>query len=141
MPLPGKPPGYQFRDILQQGGAKEFPATQVLAYKWHTNPPIPGLKFPQYEAIKNKVLHGACPDCDFEVCAVPEDAQMPRSFFMHLRARHADGSHGMNRAEALAEMEAQGLPIKARFAVQSDALVQEGERRREEAREQVATPA
>jgi len=115
-PIPTTPGGNRYISILQQGGAKEFSLSQILAFKWHIRPPIPGLKFPQYEAVKDKVLHGECPSCDFELYAPPGDQLIARAFFGHLQ-----NSHKLDRTEASLELHYQGLPQVSRFALQAAA--------------------
>lgn len=54
---------HTFLPILRKGGAREFPASQVIAFNWHINPPVPGIIFPQYEAVKSGVINFVCEAC------------------------------------------------------------------------------
>jgi hypothetical protein len=110
--IPTSPNSNNYAGILQQGGAKDFALTQILALKWHLKPPVKGITFPQYEAVKDEVLHGECPSCDFELFAVPGDKLIARAFFAHLQ-----NSHKMDRTEASLELKYQGLPQISRFAL------------------------
>lgn len=114
-PIPeGDPrPGIEFRTILENGGAVEFPISQVVTCRWHIQPPIPGIIFPDYEANKDKARHFLCEDCDFEMWYVESDRQAAGACFRHLRRAPSDGSHGYGRREATAVMKAQGLEAPA----------------------------
>lgn len=48
--------------LTKPGGVEEFPASQIIAYRWHLDPPIPGLQFPQLEGMEIEVFE--CPMCD-----------------------------------------------------------------------------
>lgn len=118
-PIPeGDPrPGMEFRTILENGGAGEFPISQVVTCRWHITPPVPGIVFPDYEANKDKVRHFLCEDCDFEMWYIEDDRQTANACFRHLRRTYGDGSHGYGRREATAVMRAQGLePPVGQFA-------------------------
>lgn len=102
-----------FLPMLKRGGAKEFPVSQVLAYKWHLKPPIKGLKFPQLDAIKDKILHALCEECEWEVFAEPGDRSISRALLFHLRT-----AHQYNRREAALTVRDQGLPSISRYAIE-----------------------
>ena len=56
-----------FKLILQLGGAKEFPVSQIIAYHWHVAPPYRGVTFPQLEAFYagGGTIHDLqCPECE-----------------------------------------------------------------------------
>ena len=129
----GKPPGSQYIPMLQRGGAKEFPPSQVLAYKWDVKPPIPGLKFPQVEAVKEKVRIFECPeDCGFSLHFLIDDRTSSATCFRHLRTDKGDGTHGYPRPEASMLLKSMGIVIQlGEFAVEAE---------RERA-EQLLTPA
>ncbi len=42
-------------------GPAEFPVEQIVAYRWHVDPPIPGVRFPQLQGMK--VTQYQCPAC------------------------------------------------------------------------------
>ncbi len=111
-PLPGQP----FWNMIEAGGAKEFPAAQVLAYKWHQNPPVAGIVFPQYEAVKDTVLEFQCDECELEISFEPTDTLAPRACFNHLR-----NTHDYPRSEAKAAMDAQGIKTIAPYAIRREA--------------------
>lgn len=117
-PVPNSPVGSRvFITMLENGGAQEFPVAQVVAYKWHVDPPIPGLTFPDYEANKDRVRHFMCDDCDHEVYFVEDDREVALSCFRHLRNDSKDGRHGMRREEAVMVLRSQGIETPAgRFA-------------------------
>ncbi len=111
-PLPGQP----FWNMIEHGGAKEFPASQVLAYKWHQSPPVAGIVFPQYEAIKDTILEFQCDECDLEISFEPNDPLAPRACFNHLR-----NTHDYPRSEAKQAMDAQGIKTIAPYAIRREA--------------------
>jgi hypothetical protein len=79
----------QYIPLLRAGGAREFPASQVLAYNWHIRPPLPGIKFPQYEAIKDQVVTFVCEACGHQLFFAPgEKAQAGEAYRSHLMNQH-----------------------------------------------------
>lgn len=42
-------------------GPAEFPIEQIVAYRWHTDPPIPGVRFSQLQGMK--ITQYQCPEC------------------------------------------------------------------------------
>lgn len=113
-PVPTTERGWEsYIPMLRKGGAVEFPAEQVLAYKWHLRPPIRGLKFPSVEKLNGKFLHALCEECEFELFSVLEDKTISRAFLMHLRGRHEYA-----RREAILSIREQGLPSVGRYALE-----------------------
>lgn len=75
--------------ILQNGGAGEFPASQVIAYNWHVRPPIPGIIFPQYEAVKDDVISFVCEACGHTMYFMPgEKNTAGENYRAHLMTSH-----------------------------------------------------
>ena len=127
-PVPGSDPlvtnpraGGIFRPMLERGGAVEFPPSQILAYGWHVNPPLPGITFPQLDAVQDKVLHFTCPDCDRQTWLLEDDSETMQSCFRHLRTNTGDGRHAYPREEASMYLESLGFPAMAKFAAQAKA--------------------
>ncbi len=118
-PLPGQP----FWSMIERGGAKEFPASQVLAYKWHQNPPVEGILFPQYELVKDTIKEFQCDECELELSFLPDDTLSPRACFNHLR-----NTHEYPRSEAKAAMDAQGIKTIAPYAIRREARELEDDR-------------
>lgn len=100
VPTGSSRPGSRFITLLQNGGAGEFPVSQVIAYRWHMEPPIPGIIFPDYEANRHRVKHFACEDCDFEQWFLDDDRETANACFRHLRRASGDGRHGYSRKDA-----------------------------------------
>lgn len=50
------------RLLTLPGGIAEFPPEQIIEYRWHLDPPIEGLKFPQMEGVDVDVFE--CPECE-----------------------------------------------------------------------------
>lgn len=42
-------------------GPSEFPVDQIVAYRWHTDPPVKGVRFPQLQGMK--ITQYQCPEC------------------------------------------------------------------------------
>ena len=106
--------GAEYRQLLQNGGVREFPVAQVLAYKWHINPPISGLIFPQVEEVRNQINNFVCDECDFDIWFLEDDRETARSCFQHLTR-----IHNYPRREASLTLEAQGIKTVAPFAVRA----------------------
>ncbi len=108
-------PGAQWINILQNGGAKEFPINQVLTLKWHLKCPVPGVRFPATEAAiaEGKVKRFVCPDCDLELWFEMTDDITPLVCFRHMRSKRVpdDGRHGISRQEAREVMADIGVSI------------------------------
>lgn len=106
------------RHLLERGGAKEFPATQVLAYKWHIEPPLEGMKFPEYEKIRGTEILAQCEECNWDLYGLENEVQVSIDFLRHLRQ-----SHGYPRREAALLIREQGLPPIGRMAVRADQML------------------
>lgn len=74
--------------LLQAGGAKEIPCSQVIAYNWHLNPPIKGLKFPQYEAERKNVRKLQCEACAQVSYFMVDDKTAGDTYRRHLVGVH-----------------------------------------------------
>ena len=88
---PIKPQAYldSFLTILRApGGASEFPASQVIAHNWHNKPPIKGLKFSQYEALKGSIKNWICEACGDQRFFMPDDKEMGGTYRTHLMVDH-----------------------------------------------------
>lgn len=116
VPSDAPKPGQEFWTMIEKGGAKEFPASQVLAFKWHQEPPVAGITFPQYEEVKELVKDFLCDECDLELSFLPDDELAPRACFNHLR-----NTHDYPRGEAKAAMDSQGIKNVAPFAIRREA--------------------
>jgi len=78
-----------FLPLLRKGGAVEFPASQVIAFKWHISPPIKGLKFPQYEAVRETVINFVCEACGHTLYFLKEaKAVAGENYRAHLMVAH-----------------------------------------------------
>ena len=71
-----------WRLILQQDGAKEFPISQLIAFRWHINPPYAKLKFKQLEGVNITTLY--CPECEKGIFAHQEEAEAADQLRIHL---------------------------------------------------------
>jgi len=115
-------PGADFINILKNGGAKEFPISQVLTLKWHLKCPVPGTRFEATEKAiqEGKVKRFVCPDCDLELWFEHTDNETPLVCFRHMRAKRVpdDGRHGISRSEAREVMNEIGVLIGGLTPVQ-----------------------
>jgi len=101
VPPPASPNGEEvFIPILRAGGVREFPVSQILAHRWHIRPPIPGLRFPQIEAIADEIQHAICPSCEYEEWAGPEDTEIGHRLYSHLFSIH---EYSVERAEEVCQ--------------------------------------
>ena len=88
---PTKPQAYldSFLPILRApGGTAEFPASQVIAHNWHKHPPIKGLKFEQYEALKGSIKNWICEACGEQRFFMPSDQEIGTVYRTHLMIDH-----------------------------------------------------
>lgn len=69
---PWNPADEPWRQMFLRDGARDFPISQVLAYRWHLRPPYKEAKFPQLDGIDIVTLE--CPECTRGVFA-SRDAQ------------------------------------------------------------------
>jgi hypothetical protein len=68
--------------------AGEFPASQVIAYRWHIAPPIRGLKFPQYENAADSVANYVCEACGESYYFMKTDRTAGTTYRLHLMGSH-----------------------------------------------------
>ena len=99
-------PGSRYIPFLLKGGAKEVPASQVLALKWHLKPPLAGTVFPQYEKIKETAQNFVCDegDCPLDMWFLPDDQTTASACLTHLKV-----SHDYKHREAVAALRDQGI--------------------------------
>ena len=73
---PWNPAEEPWRQILLRDGAREFPITQVLAFRWHLRPPYKEIKFPQLDGLS--ITNLDCPECDKGIFSSlnPQEAAM-----------------------------------------------------------------
>lgn len=88
-------PANAWHQILQNPkGIREFPVEQILSMRWHRDPPIKGLRFPQLgEWIRegNEIVEYSCPECSISPYADP----------LWL-ARHLKNAHSYTQMEIIA---------------------------------------
>lgn len=77
-----------FLPILAKGAAREFPASQVIAFEWHLRPPIKGLVFPQYEVVKDSIKSFICEACGKQQFFMPDDEEIGNAYRSHLMGPH-----------------------------------------------------
>ena len=79
-----------WRLILQKGGAKEFPVSQIIAYHWHVRPPYRDLEFPQLADVK--IIDYQCPECDRGLFSSLNAARAAQQLKTHLTSK-IDNAH------------------------------------------------
>ena len=110
-PRPNLRPGNDYIVFLENGGAKEVPASQVLQLRWHISSPVPGTIFPQYEKAKaaGEVCHFNCDegDCSTEFWFTKEDQVTASAALTHLRK-----AHEYKQTQAIAVLASMGIPYR-----------------------------
>lgn len=77
----------RWRPILShRDGPVAFPKEQVLELRWHTEPPIPDVKFPQIKGMK--IVHYKCPECESRVFPDYEGRDGVSALARHLTIIH-----------------------------------------------------
>ena len=117
-------PGAQFVTFLQNGGAKDVPASQVLQLRWHIEPPLAGTVFPQYEKAlaEDRVRHFMCDEggCDRGFWFLDDDSETAGACLDHLRR-----THEYKFTEARALLKEQGINLSASQRARAAALARD----------------
>lgn len=71
-----------FRLIFQKGGVHEFPVSQIIAYRWHVQPPYREVKFPQLEGVEITDLF--CPECEKGIFSSTNEQEAVEMLRVHL---------------------------------------------------------
>lgn len=78
-----------WRLIFQSpGGADMFPATQVIAYRWHIRPPYREVKFAQLDGVE--VFDFFCPECENGIFSATDEQTAMEQLRIHLTSRTND---------------------------------------------------
>ena len=91
-------------DFVKNGGAVEFPASQIVAYGWHRKNPFArlGVRFPQVEAIRDKLQTFVCEACGHTMDFMPDDKSVGSVYRSHLmnsdKYPFRDAVEAVNRA-------------------------------------------
>ena len=83
--VPWNPADEPWRLLFQKGGAKEFPADQIIAYRWHIRPPYREAIFPQLKGVDITDL--PCPECDMFVASSQRPQEATRMLKTHLMSK------------------------------------------------------
>ena len=120
-------PGHEYTVFFNSGGGREVPASQVLALRWHTECPVPGTVFPQYEAelAAGNVEHFACDegDCYFNLWFLKADQTTAGACMAHLRAQH-----GYKHDEARAVLKEMGVTYRTSRVAEAAAVGRQARR-------------
>ena len=92
-----------WRLIFQDGGASEFPLSQIIAYRWHITPPYREVVFPQLEGVK--IYDYFCPECDTGTFSSEDQQEATDMLRQHL-VSGKDGTHSY-RPEDLRALQAE----------------------------------
>jgi hypothetical protein len=79
-----------YRLFFQKDGAKEFPVSQIIAYRWHIRPPYRQVSFPQLDGVQ--VYDLFCPECDTGVFSSIEEQEAVELLRQHLTT-NANAAH------------------------------------------------
>jgi hypothetical protein len=94
-------PGNKFRRLFRMGGAKEFPAWQVVDGGWHVNPPFPGVTFPQLEGVE--ILNAECPSCHRQFYSVAgRQPSAQEKLGKHEQIAHREAARNTQLSRAIA---------------------------------------
>lgn len=75
-----------WRLIFQSdGGAAEFPVSQVIAYRWHIRQPYREVKFSQLDGIE--VIDYFCPECESGIFSAVDQQEAMEQLRIHLTSR------------------------------------------------------
>ncbi len=76
-----------YSEFIKKGGAKEFPASQIVAYQWHRNNPFirQGVRWEQLDGIIDKLKSWTCEYCGFRLDFMPDDPMVGQAYMIHLR--------------------------------------------------------
>lgn len=79
---PWNPAVEPWRMIMQRDGAKEFPVDQIIAFRWHLNPPYKEVTFPQLEGVA--ITNYPCPECDKGIFSSTNSLEAAEQLRTHL---------------------------------------------------------
>ncbi len=86
-PVPTSPvAAFAFVDFVKNGGWKEFPPSQLVAYNWHKKNPFAklGVRFPQLDPVLDTLVEITCEYCGFELSFMPGDKTAGTAYRTHL---------------------------------------------------------
>ena len=104
---PGDEP---WRFIFQDGGAHEFPLSQIIAYGWHITPPYREVVFPQLEGVK--IYDYFCPECETGTFSSTDKQEAVDWLRQHL-VSGKDGTHAYRPEDLRALGEEYGIDFFA----------------------------
>ena len=100
-----------WRLIFQRGGAKEFPVSQIIAYRWHVRPPYKEVTFPQLESVK--VYDFQCPECTRGLFSSTVEADAVAQLKVHLTSG-VNNQHSYTPTDLRALAQEWGLDFESR---------------------------
>jgi hypothetical protein len=96
-----------YRVIMQNGGAKEFSAAQIVSHNWHRRPPYKGIRFPQLDL--ELVAEARCKFCRKQFSSYSEEglaearSTVDANLARHEAVAHKENSQNAGLARALRE--------------------------------------
>src|SRR3990172_7777242 len=96
---PWNPALEPWRLIFQLNGAKEFPVSQIIAYRWHIRPPYREVVFPQLAGAE--ITNYGCPECDKGIFSSLNPAEAAAQLRTHLTSA-VDSQHKYSPADLAA---------------------------------------
>lgn len=73
---------FPWMQIFQLHGEKEFPLSQIIAFRWHIRPPYRGIVFPQLVGVE--VTDYQCPECEKGLFSAINPREAARQLRVHL---------------------------------------------------------
>lgn len=73
---------FPWMQIFQLHGEKEFPLSQIIAFRWHIRPPYRGIVFPQLEGVD--ITDYQCPECEKGLFSATNPREAARQLRIHL---------------------------------------------------------
>ena len=94
--------------FVQNGGAQEFPPSQIVAYAWHKRNPFTklGVRFTQVDPIRSQLKSFTCDFCGYSLDFMPNDPSAGTAYRQHLM-----NSDKIPFREAIESVKAAGLTV------------------------------
>ena len=122
-------PWHSFKEpyklILQKGGAKEFPISQIISMHWHVRPPFRGVRFPQMEGPGAPTIYDfECPECQGREHPFIASSTSRRQAAGWLR-QHLTSGINKQHDYSVADLRELGAEIKIDFTTNRIGMVKE----------------
>src|SRR3990167_1762187 len=94
--------------FVQNGGAQEFPPSQIVAYAWHKRNPFTklGVRFTQVDPIRSQLKSFTCDFCGYSLDFMPNEPSAGTAYRQHLM-----NSDKIPFREAIVSVKAAGMTV------------------------------